>query len=410
MNLPDSDSRLTPWIKIASILILASCLATIPSMAYIPLFPAIKETIVMNYSQVGLFSGLAGVLAIVCSVPAGIAIKRFGARKVCLAGFVFIIAGLLVLSFSRDYPSALSGRGVWQIGLRFLLPALTAALVVAVPEKYRSTTLGLNLSVSMIGIIIALNMGAWLNESFGWQTAIQFFSVIVFCGASILYFLYREDVYSSGVSLKAEKPDILLSDEKPRSVYSMPSIWFLCLLVIFACEEGMSDNFTVFQMNDVWGTDSMEFAGISSVGLILALFFNPGAGWCADKFGRWNVLILCGILNSIAGICLLVGQFGNKPVYIAGILIAKMLQLTTIFLVNSMAPTFLGGRDVGPIIAIIALGAGLGQFLGPQIIGILRDLTNGYTAGWIYIIASGIIATLFSLGFKNIKANTTQRR
>jgi len=65
-----------------------------------------------------------------------------------------------------------------------------------------------------------------------------------------------------------------------------------------------------------------------------------------------------------------------------------------------MAPSFLKGRDVGPIIAIIMLGGGLGQYLGPQVIGILKDVTGGYSAGWIYITVCGILATLFAVGFK----------
>jgi MFS family permease len=180
----------------------------------------------------------------------------------------------------------------------------------------------------------------------------------------------------------------------------MPSIWLLCLLVIFACEEGLVDSFAVLQMGEIWHINAVHFARITSIGLFLAIFFNLGAGWCGDKYGRWNMLILSGILNTMVGVCLLIGQFNNKGIYIAGILIAKALQMTTTLFVNSMAPTFLKGRDVGPIIAIIALGGGLGQYLGPQVIGILKDATGDYTAGWVYITACGVAATLFAVGFK----------
>jgi cyanate permease len=168
-------SKIRPWLKTASILIVVNCLATIPSMAYVPLIPAIKKTIAMSGTPLGLFSGLAGILGILCAVPAGMAIKGFGARKVFLSGSAFMIAGLFI---------------------------------------------------------------------------------------------------------------------------------------------------------------------------------------------------------------------------------AKALQLTTLLFANSMAPNFLSGRDIGPIIAIIALGSSLGQYLGPQIIGILRDAANAYTAGWIYITGCDVVATLFAVGFK----------
>jgi hypothetical protein len=112
------------------------------------------------------------------------------------------------------------------------------------------------------------------------------------------------------------------------------------------------------------------------------------------------MLIVTGILNSMVGIFLLIGQFDRKGIYIMGILIAKALQLTTLLFANSIAPTFLKGRYIAGIIAMIALGGGLGQFLGQQVIGILKDVTGTYTAGWVYITACGVVATSLAAGFK----------
>jgi len=70
MNSTDDSKKIRPWVINASILIIVNCLALIPSMAYVPLTSAIKKTITMSYTQVGLFAGLAGVLAIICAVPA----------------------------------------------------------------------------------------------------------------------------------------------------------------------------------------------------------------------------------------------------------------------------------------------------------------------------------------------------
>ena len=400
MNLTGDSKNAKLWVITAAILIIANCLAMIPTMAYIPLIPDIQETIGMNFSQLGLFSGMAGILAIVCAIPAGMAIKRFGARKVLLSGAVFIIAGLLIISFSKNFTWALSGRGVWQGGVRFLNTAILAALVVSVPEKYRSTTLGLNIAVAMGGTIIAQEIAARISQTSGWQTGIQFFAVLVSASWIILFAFYRGDVASEGENLKDDKTVAMSEEPKPRSVYAMPSVWLVCLLIIFIAEEGLVDNFAVVQMKELWGTSKMQFARILSIGLSIAVFVNIVAGWFGDKYGRWNVLIAVGILNSMVGACLLIGQFDNKSIYITGILIAKALQLTTLVIVNSMAPTFLGGRDVGPIIGIFAFGGGFGQYFGPQMLGILKDVTKTYTAGWVFTIACGIMSTLFAVGFK----------
>jgi MFS family permease len=396
----DDSAKPKPWVITVSVLIIVNCLALIPSMAYIPLIPAIQKATDMNFSQLGLFTGMAGVLAIICAVPAGMSIKRFGARKVVISGACFMIVGLLLLSFAGDFISAISGRGVWQIGIRFLLPALTAAVVVTVPDKYRSRALGIGIAVSMIGTIGGNYTGARINETYRWQLSVQYFATIVFVSAMIFFIFYRGDAAAEAETLKGENTVIKPGEPKPRSAYATPSVWLFCLLVILGCEEGVVDSFAVVQMREVWKINSVQFANIQNVGLALAIFVNLGAGWCGDKFGRWNMLIVSGVFNTMVGVCLIIGQSDNKEVYILGILIAKALQLTTTLLTNSMAPTFLKGRDVAAIIAIIALGTGLGQFLGQQVIGILRDVTQSYTAGWVYITACGVIATSLAAGFK----------
>ncbi|MBN1627517.1 MAG: MFS transporter [Deltaproteobacteria bacterium] len=395
-----NSSKIGSWVKITSILIIVNCLALIPSMGYEPLGAAIKKTIAMSGTQWGFFTGMAGILAIICAIPAGISIKRFGARNVVLSGAFFMVAGLLLLSFAGDFISAISGRGVWQIGIRFLLPALTAALVVTVPDKYRSRVLGIGIAVSMLGTIVAQTIGAWISQNWGWQLAIQFFAAIVFISAAIFYISYRGNAAAEGEILKGNKDIIKDGEPEPRNVYLMPSIWLFCLLVIFGCEEGVVGSFVVLQMNEVWGTGELNYAWIINAGMTLAIIVNLGAGWAGDKFGRWNMLIITGILNTMVGICLLIGQFDNKGIYITGILIAKALQLTTTLFANSMAPTLLKGRYVAGIIAMIALGGGLGQFLGQQVLGIMNDATGGYSAGWMYITACGVVATLLAAGFK----------
>jgi MFS transporter, NNP family, nitrate/nitrite transporter len=400
VDIRDENGRISSWVKTTAILIVVNCLAMIPSMGYEPLSAAIKKTIAMSFSQWGLFAGMAGVLAIICAVPAGITIKRFGARKVFLSGAVFMVAGLLILSLSTNFAGAISGRGIWQIGIRFLLPALTAAIVVTIPDKYRSRALGIGIAISYLGTITAQTIGAWISQKWGWQLAIQFFAAIVFISAVIFFIFYRGNAAAEGETLKGSKSVVQDSGSRPRNVYLMPSVWLLCLMVIFGCEEGVVGSFVVLQMNEIWNTGALDYAWIVNAGMAIAIVLNLGAGWCGDKFGRWNMLIVSGIFNTLVGVCLFMGQFSHKGIYITGILIAKALQLTTTLFANSIAPTFLKGRDVAGIIAVIALGGGLGQFLGQQVIGILKDLTGTYSAGWLYIAACGLVATLVAAGFK----------
>jgi hypothetical protein len=46
------------------------------------------------------------------------------------------------------------------------------------------------------------------------------------------------------------------------------------------------------------------------------------------------------------------------------------------------AAELLKGRDVGPIVGIVALGGGVFGYLGPQALGWLRQISGGFSLGW----------------------------
>ena len=56
----------------------------------------------------------------------------------------------------------------------------------------------------------------------------------------------------------------------------------------------------------------------------------------------------------------------------------------------------MAGRDAGPVIGIVSLGAGVFGYVGPQMLGILRDWSGGFNAGW-YFLAFAATVTLVEI-------------
>ena len=50
------------------------------SLGFSPLLPAIQKDFGISYSQIGLFTGLYGLVAMAVSVPAGLLAKRVGEK------------------------------------------------------------------------------------------------------------------------------------------------------------------------------------------------------------------------------------------------------------------------------------------------------------------------------------------
>jgi cyanate permease len=43
-------------------------------------------------------------------------------------------------------------------------------------------------------------------------------------------------------------------------------------------------------------------------------------------------------------------------------------------------------------VGIVGLGSGIFGYLGPQMLGYLRDATGGFTAGWIFVACAAMLS------------------
>ena len=76
------------------------------------------------------------------------------------------------------------------------------------------------------------------------------------------------------------------------------------------------------------------------------------------------------------------GSRGLEPVY-------KALDLID-------CGSVLKGRETGNVMGVLSLGAGVCGYVGPQMLGVLREWTTGFSAGW-YMMAAIALLTLIEL-------------
>ena len=82
------------------------------NLGFSPLLPSLQRDLGMSFSQLGLFAGIYGLLAMVLSVPAGLTAKRFGEKRALAGGLVVVAAGLVLLSRAASFEEALVWRGL----------------------------------------------------------------------------------------------------------------------------------------------------------------------------------------------------------------------------------------------------------------------------------------------------------
>jgi predicted MFS family arabinose efflux permease len=75
------------WTVPFAVTLVAMFALQLSNLGFSPLLPSIQQEFGMNYTQLGLFTGVYGLLALALSVPAGVSAKRFGEKPaVCCLG------------------------------------------------------------------------------------------------------------------------------------------------------------------------------------------------------------------------------------------------------------------------------------------------------------------------------------
>ena len=163
------------------------------SLGFSPLLPAMQQDLAASYSQMGLFTGMYGIIALLVSLPAGVFAARIGEKRALLIGLGrHGDRTCSALSQATRYDVALAFRALWLIGYRTAFIGVFTAMAMVTPEQYRSRTMGI------LGAMAALRLrhrSALRNppgsSGSGWRGGIQGYAAISLLGALVFGLLYH---------------------------------------------------------------------------------------------------------------------------------------------------------------------------------------------------------------------------
>jgi predicted MFS family arabinose efflux permease len=361
------------------------------SLGFAPVIPLIQQTFKMNYSQVGLFTGLYGILALILSVPAGLAAKRFGEKRVMVVGVAIVAFGLVVLSRATDFPGALAGRIVWIAGYRFAFVCVLTALALTCPPTLRGRTMGILGAMASLATVVGAPFVGSIAQALGWRNGILGFAGVALVGAIIVAIFYTEHSrqVSENVSRFTDGPP-----HRPASAFRSPRVWALAALLGLVGSPSFTVTFFVpSAAKSVFKLDTVSASLIISSGYLAAIFVNLAAGYFMDRFNKWLVMGI--LMTSMIGASI---GMTTHTLLTFRICTAALLALgfTATNQGYGLAGDVLRGKESGNVMGVVSLGAGVFGYLGPQALGLLRDWSGGFNIGW-YVIAGVCAVTLVEL-------------
>jgi predicted MFS family arabinose efflux permease len=150
------------WLLPFGVTLVAMFTLQLSNLGFAPLLPSIQRDVGMTYTQLGLFTGLYGLLALLLSVPAGISARRFGEKPVLALGLVGVALGSVLLGRAATFESALAFRGLTIFGYRFAFVSVLIAVALTAPPALRGRTMGVLGATSAMASVVGAPLGGAL--------------------------------------------------------------------------------------------------------------------------------------------------------------------------------------------------------------------------------------------------------
>ena len=357
------------------------------SLGFSPLLPEIQQDLGASYSQIGLFTGMYGIIALLVSLPAGVFAARIGEKRALLIGLAVTAIGLVALAQATRYDVALTFRALWLIGYRTAFIGVFTAMAMVTPEEYRSRTMGILGAMAAFASVIGAPFGTRLAEWLGWRGGIQGYAAISLLGALVFGLFYHRQ-RSQPTSL-AGPHGTSMTRAAAASALRNPIIWSMILLGLINMGGFSVTFFVPYAVKSVFGMGAQEAASIISASYLVSIPLNLGFGYLCDRYSRWNMMIWLAVLLVPASFAVM-----SRDLLVFRIAVALIVSLghAATNQIYAIGSSLLPKEEVGKGMGIVGLGSGIFGYLGPQMLGYLRDATGGFTAGWIFVACAAVLA------------------
>jgi len=371
--------------------ILGTSVSHLLSHAFILSFPVIVLFLNVDYTQIGILSGVLFITYGLTPLPGGWISDKLGERLVLITYLtvsgVFSLLMVLINSFILLLPLAagigLAGGLYHPVGL---------SLMSKVFKENRGQAMGIHGVSGNIGLAIAPPLAVTIGELFHWNLILLPLGFLAFIGSFIFLWgrsLFENDTSSAPVE---QLSPVVKTDPTPISRF------LVYVLIISACNGIIFDGVKAF-INQ-YLVDAKNFTNAQAGYLTGTLVFAIGMGsqlifgYLVDKKGSYRMLIVSFVLLFVSVVMIPILSAGMLIVWLAILgfaLVSAQPGLNT--MVAEASTDKMRGRAYG---LNFFSNYGIGGFATP-FVGFIAD---SYTPDYIfYILAGFALIGLFALIF-----------
>jgi len=367
--------------------------------AIAPLVAPIMVDLGLTYTQMGVIAGAWQLIYIFSAQPLGMAIDRLGVHRSLLLGAAVISASSSLRFFAMGFWGLFASVALFGLGGPFISIGTPKLISIWFSGEERGAASGINASGSAIGSMAALS----LTNSFvlplvgAWRSVFHAYGIFGFSVALIWLLLGGRSPAGGGEDL-AEPPGEERRHGTVRELLKHRDIWLIVGIgVVFFLADHALQNWMprILELKGMSPADAGYATSLMALSGILGSLVIPRFSY---RIGSMRSTIAIVILFSGASI-LLIGVGGGLSL-LAGITSAGFFTraLVPVLMVTLMDMPGVGAERMGTVGGLFFSIAEIGGFLGPFLMGYLKDLTGSFLPGILFlaiITEAAIIAPAF---------------
>ncbi|MEJ1974720.1 MAG: MFS transporter [Acetobacteraceae bacterium] len=376
----------------------------------------ISRELGINSVQLGYMFSSFLWLYVVCLVPMGMLVDRFGSRAVNAVGMAVWSAATLATGLAASLPALIATRVVMGAGEATSYPAAGRVVREWVPSRERALATTIFNSGGYFGPAVGGLLLAWLVSVAGWRMA--FFACggigFVWLAAWLIWFRLPEQVSWLDDD---ERQMILRERPSAPTVRGAPTmgVWQLLrapsmrgLMLTQGCAVYTQYLFLTWLPNYLQaerGMTVLKSGVLMTLPYLGAVVLSVGIGWVSDRIltaqavgdGRRRMMVMATMLG--ASVILLTPIIGNVylvlgliTIALAGVSSAVGLNISLLNDVLRSAP------DVGRATGLLIMGGNIFGILAPVATGYVIQATGSFDYAFLIagaLLVCGALASAF---------------
>ncbi|HXW04294.1 MAG TPA: MFS transporter [Vicinamibacterales bacterium] len=379
----------------------------------------LQQHLGLSSSEFGLGAGLFFLGYCLFEIPSNLILERVGARRWIariMIGWGLVSMGTM---FVADVWTFMAARVLLGIAEAGFFPGMVLYLTYWIPAAERARTGALFMMAAPVAVIVGAPVseallrldGFWGLHGWQWLFLVEGFPAVALGVCALWVLTDRPDLaewlppadrrWLSDTMAGEGARRQAVGHTTLRSSVASPRVWLLCGVFFM----NTIVNYGIFLwlpklLRDVTGTEGFMLSAITAVPFVAALVAMVVVGRHSDRTGERRLHVAACALATSLGLVLAAAFQHDVLLLVLSLTLSQMALRSFAGVFWAMPPILLGGTAAAAGIALINALGNLGGFVGPAVVGMLHDLTGGYTGALLALAAVLVVEASLVLVLK----------